>query len=74
MMESDPLSPPEWRELLLYLQQPAEGSTDVRLGSLMALTLRLVDSLHKLLQNLHSEDNTKTSGWAVLALSLEELE
>lgn len=44
---------------LRYLQQTAEGSTDVSLGSLMALTLHLVHGFHKLLQNLHSKNHHK---------------
>lgn len=43
--------------VLRYLQQTAEGSTDVSLGSLVALTLHLVHGFHKLLQNLHSKSH-----------------
>lgn len=44
-----------------YLQQTAEGSTDVSLGGLVALALHLVHGFHKLLQNLHSKNIKETS-------------
>lgn len=41
-----------------YLKQTAESSTYVHVDSLLALTLQLMDSFHKLLQYLHSTENT----------------
>lgn len=42
-----------------YLEQTAEGSTDVCLDGLLPLTLQLIHCLHKLLQYLHSTTHTQ---------------
>lgn len=42
-----------------YLKQTAEGSTDVHVDSVVALSLQLADRVHKLLQYLNSEEHRR---------------